>query len=94
LKEALPDLAIGTVDKFQGQEAAVVICSMATSTAQDAPRGMEFLYGPNRFNVAVSRAKVRFILVGNDAVMTPVCRMVAEMRLANSFCGFLGRGVD
>ena len=92
LKEALPDLAIGTVDKFQGQEAAVVICSMATSTAQDAPRGMEFLYSPNRFNVAVSRAKVRFILVGNDAVMTPVCRTVGEMKLANGFCGFLGRG--
>ena len=92
LKEALPDLAIGTVDKFQGQEAAVVICSMATSTAQDAPRGMEFLYSPNRFNVAVSRAKVRFVLVGNDAVMTPVCRTVGEMRLANGFCGFLGRG--
>jgi len=90
LEEALPGLSIGTVDRFQGQEAAVVICSMATSTAEDAPRGMEFLYSPNRFNVAVSRAKVRFILVANPALMTPMCRTVVEMRLANGFCGYGG----
>jgi uncharacterized protein len=67
---------------------------MATSTAEDAPRGMEFLYSPNRFNVAVSRAKVRFILVANPALMTPMCRTVAEMRLANGFCGYGGRVLD
>jgi len=88
LQAAMPDLAIGTVDRFQGQEAAVVILSMATSTAEDAPRGMEFLYSPNRFNVAVSRAKVRFIMVANPAVLTPACRTVGEMRLANGFCGY------
>src|SRR5262249_18381339 len=47
---------VGTVDKFQGQEAAVVIYSLTTSSPEDAPRGMEFLYSLNRFNVATSRA--------------------------------------
>src|SRR5690606_41893797 len=58
LKEAIPDLArnIGTVDKFQGREAPVVIYSMASSTVQDAPRGLNFLFNPNRLNVATSRA--------------------------------------
>jgi uncharacterized protein len=57
LKDRLPGIQIGTVDKFQGQEAPVIIFSMATSTPEDAPRGMEFLYSLNRFNVAVSRAR-------------------------------------
>jgi superfamily I DNA and/or RNA helicase len=58
LRDALPEGAhVGTVDKFQGQEAPVVFCSMATSTAADAPRGMEFLYSSNRLNVAISRAR-------------------------------------
>src|SRR5206468_1389677 len=58
LRKSLPDEArIGTVDKFQGQEAPVVIYSMATSTPEDAPRGMEFLYSSNRLNVATSRAQ-------------------------------------
>jgi AAA domain len=55
--QRLPDAKVGTVDKFQGQQAAVVIYSMTTSTPEDAPRGMEFLYNLNRFNVATSRAR-------------------------------------
>ena len=55
--DALPGFRIGTVDKFQGQEAPVSIYSMATSSAADAPRGMEFLYSLNRLNVATSRAQ-------------------------------------
>ena len=59
-QERLPRGArVGTVDRFQGQEAPVVIYSMATSTPEDAPRGMEFLYSPNRLNVATSRAQMR-----------------------------------
>lgn len=54
---------VGTVDKFQGQEAAIVIYSMATSRPEDAPRGMEFLYSLNRLNVATSRARCAAILV-------------------------------
>jgi hypothetical protein len=51
------DVPVGTVDKFQGQEAPIVIYSMATSRPEDAPRGMESLYSLNRFNVATSRAR-------------------------------------
>ncbi len=57
LGDALPGFRIGTVDKFEGQEAPVSIYSMATSSAADAPRGMEFLYSLNRLNVATSRAQ-------------------------------------
>ena len=56
LTARMPDVPIGTVDKFQGQEAPVVIYSLTTSSPEDAPRGMEFLYSLNRLNVATSRA--------------------------------------
>jgi uncharacterized protein len=89
LRENLPEgVAVGTVDKFQGQEAPVVVFSMANSTVEDAPRGMEFLYSPNRFNVAVSRAKIRFVLVADPGVLTPECGTPERMRLANAFCRF------
>ena len=58
---------VGTVDKFQGQEAPVVIYSMATSRPEDAPRGMEFLYSLNRLNVATSRARCAAIVVASPA---------------------------
>lgn len=89
LKEALPDIEIGTVDKFQGQEAPVMIYSVATSSPEDAPRGMDFLYSPNRFNVAVSRAKAMFILVGAPAIFEPDCKSPAQIKLANPFCRFV-----
>lgn len=84
-----PDTRIGTVDKFQGQEAPVVICSLATSSPEDAPRGMEFLYSPNRLNVAVSRAKTASILVASPRLFEPECRTPTQMRLANAFCRYL-----
>ena len=84
-----PGTRIGTVDKFQGQEAPVVICSLTTSSPEDAPRGMDFLYSPNRLNVAVSRAKTACILVGSPALFEPECRSPAQMRLANGFCRYL-----
>jgi uncharacterized protein len=80
---------VGTVDKFQGQEAPIVIYSMASSSAEDAPRGMEFLYSPNRLNVATSRAKCLAILVANDRLFFPECRTPEQMRLANGLCRFL-----
>lgn len=89
LKQALPDLNIGTVDKFQGQEAPIVIYSVATSSPEDAPRGMEFLYSGNRLNVAVSRAECLFIMVANKKIFEPNCKSPAQMKLANSFCRFL-----
>ena len=91
LSEALPTLEhrIGTVDRFQGQEAPVVIYSMTSSSSEDAPRGMEFLYNRNRFNVATSRARALCILVGNPALFEPDCRSPRQMKMANGFCRYL-----
>jgi uncharacterized protein len=80
---------VGTVDKFQGQEAPVVIYSMASSSAADAPRGMEFLFSPNRLNVATSRARCLVILVASDQLFFPECRTPEQMRLANGLCRYL-----
>lgn len=79
---------VGTVDKFQGQEAPVVIYSMATSRAEDAPRGMEFLYSPNRLNVATSRARCAAIVVASPRLYEPECRSPRQMALANALCRF------
>jgi uncharacterized protein len=80
---------IGTVDKFQGQEAPVVIYSMATSTPEDAPRGMEFLYSANRLNVATSRAQCLTILVANPDLFNVQCKTPRQIELANAFCRYL-----
>jgi predicted RecB family nuclease len=89
LQERLSGARVGTVDKFQGQEAPIVIYSMTTSSHADAPRGMEFLYSPNRLNVATSRAKSVCILVGSPAVFEAECRTPRHMQLANAFCRYL-----
>jgi superfamily I DNA and/or RNA helicase len=89
LKDRLPGGRIGTVDKFQGQEAPIVIYSMTTSTSVDAPRGMNFLYSLNRLNVATSRAKCLSILVCSPALFEPECRTPEQMRMANAFCRYL-----
>jgi len=89
LAASLPDGArVGTVDRFQGQEAPVVIYSMTSSSAEDAPRGMRFLYSPNRLNVATSRARCLAIVVASPRVFVPDCRTPEQMRLANAFCRF------
>ena len=89
LQKRLPDYESGTVDKFQGQEAPIIIYSMASSTPEDAPRGMDFLYSPNRFNVAVSRARAIFILVGSPNLFEPDCHAPNQIKLANPFCRYL-----
>ena len=89
LQERLPGMRIGTVDKFQGQEAPIVIYSLTTSSAADAPRGMEFLYSLNRLNVATSRAKCLCILVASPSVFEAQCRTPRQMQLANAFCRYL-----
>ena len=86
--EQIEDVSVGTVDKFQGQEAPVIIYSVATSSPEDAPRGMEFLYSPNRFNVAVSRARGIFIMVSNPSIFEPDCKSPEQIKLANPFCRF------
>jgi len=89
LADRIPNMRIGTVDKFQGQEAPVVIYSMATSSPEDAPRGMEFLYSINRFNVATSRARCAVILVASPRLFEPECQTPRHMKLANVLCRFL-----
>lgn len=88
IQARLPNIRVGTVDKFQGQEAPIAIYSTATSTQADAPRGMEFLYNLNRFNVATSRAKCACILVTSPALMEADCRTPRQMQLANAFCRY------
>jgi superfamily I DNA and/or RNA helicase len=89
LKDKIPGARIGTVDKFQGQEAPIVIYSMTTSTHADAPRGMNFLYSLNRLNVATSRARALSILVCSPALFEPECKTPEQMKMANAFCRYL-----
>jgi superfamily I DNA and/or RNA helicase len=88
IRDRLPGARVGTVDRFQGQEAPIVIYSMAASSPADAPRGMEFLYSLNRLNVATSRARCAVVLVANPRLFAPDCRSPRQMRLANALCRF------
>lgn len=89
VQKALPGARVGTVDKFQGQEAAIAIYSLTSSSQADAPRGMEFLYSLNRLNVATSRARCLSIIVGSPTVFGAECRTPRQMQLTNAFCRFL-----
>jgi uncharacterized protein len=89
IQKRIPGARVGTVDKFQGQEAPIAIYSMATSSYADAPRGMEFLYSLNRFNVATSRAKCLSILVSSPQIFEAECRTPRQIQLANAYCRFL-----
>jgi hypothetical protein len=87
LQRVLPEGArVGTVDKFQGQEAELVIVSMTTSSEHDLPRFMEFLYSKNRLNVAISRARCTAIVIANPALMAIRCRTPEQMALVNTLC--------
>ncbi len=88
LRQHIPDtrIRIGTVDKFQGQQAAVVFYSMASSSGEDVPRGLDFLFSRNRLNVAISRAKCLAYLVASPRLLDANCRTVEQMRLANALC--------
>lgn len=86
LSDALPDgVRVGTVDKFQGKEAPVVIVSMCTSDGRESPRGLEFLLSPNRLNVALSRARCLAVVVGHPGLARTRCRTVEQMRLVGLF---------
>ncbi len=87
LRRILPEGArVGTVDKFQGQEAEVAIVSMTTSSGEYLPRFIEFLYSRNRLNVALSRARCLALVVMNPALLSIQCSTVEEMALVNSLC--------
>lgn len=88
LSSRLPGMRVGTVDRFQGQQAPVVIYSMTSSSAEDAPRGMGFLYSPNRLNVATSRAQCACILVAAPGLLEPECSSPEQMRWANGVCRY------
>ncbi len=91
LRQHIPDqrIKIGTVDKFQGQQAPVVFYSMASSSADDVPRGLDFLFSRNRLNVAISRAKCLAYLVASPRLLDANCRTVEQMRLANALCALV-----
>ncbi len=86
---ALRDVPVGTVDKFQGREAAVVFFSMAASSGEDITRGVEFLFSRNRLNVAVSRARCLAYLVCTDALLDTRARTVEDMRLISTLNAFV-----
>ncbi|HEV8403240.1 MAG TPA: TM0106 family RecB-like putative nuclease [Candidatus Limnocylindrales bacterium] len=89
IKRRLPaEARVGTVDKFQGQEAPISIYSMTTSSPELAPRGMDFLYSRHRLNVATSRARCISIVVASPDLLRVRARTPEQMRLANAFCRF------
>lgn len=89
LRDKLPDGArVGTVDKFQGQQAPIVFFSMTSSSGEDIPRGMDFLFSRNRLNVAVSRAQALSVVVCSPRLKWTRCGSVEQMRLVNMLCRF------
>lgn len=86
LSRALPEARIGTVDRFQGQEAAAVIISMATSGKDTIPRGTGFLFSRERLNVAVSRARCLVVVVASPHLLELPCSNVEDLRLVNTLC--------
>jgi superfamily I DNA and/or RNA helicase len=87
LRTCLPEGAqVGTVDRFQGQEAAIVLISMATSSGDDLPRQIEFLYSRNRLNVAISRARCLAVIVASPRLLETSCSTIEQLRLVNALC--------
>ena len=77
---------VGSIDKFQGQEAPIVILSMCASDAADSPRGIDFLFSKNRLNVAISRAQALAIVVGNPKLANTAVNNLKQMEQINFFC--------
>lgn len=87
LRAGLPGgVRVGTVDKFQGQEAPIVFFSMATSSGEDVPHNLAFLFSRNRLNVAISRAQCLAILVCSPRLLEARCHSIEEMMLVNALC--------
>lgn len=89
-----PSIRVGTVDKFQGQEAPVCLVSMTTSSGEELPRDIAFLFSLNRINVAVSRAQASAMVFANFALLETPCRTVEEMALVNTLCLLREHGGD
>jgi superfamily I DNA and/or RNA helicase len=87
LRAALPPgMRVGSVDKFQGQEAPVVIVSMCASPGETGGRGLAFVLDQNRLNVALSRAQSLAIVVGDPRLVESGCGRIADMRRLNLYC--------
>jgi uncharacterized protein len=86
LKSVLPGARVGTIDKFQGQEAEAVIVSMTTSSGEDLPRNIEFLYDKHRLNVAISRAKCLAVVIASPKLLHVHCTTPAQIELVNTLC--------
>jgi uncharacterized protein len=88
---ATAGVEVGTVDKFQGREAAVVLFSMTTSSAEFMPRDATFLFSKNRLNVAISRARALAYLICTDELLDTRARDVPQMTLISALCAFVER---
>lgn len=87
LRDGLPgEVRVGTVDRFQGQEAAICIVSMTTSSGEELPRDISFLFSLNRINVAVSRAQTAAYVLASPLLLAAPCRTLEEMALVNTLC--------
>jgi len=89
LRVCLPDFQIGSVDRFQGQEAPIVIISMCTSSGEGLSRGIEFIFSRNRLNVAISRAQTLAVIVGSPALAAACCNTIEQLALVNLYCRIL-----
>jgi uncharacterized protein len=87
----LSDVRVGTVDKFQGQEAPVVLVSMACSAIAEAPRGAEFLLNRNRINVAVSRGQWRAVIVRSPELTNYMPTRPSALEELGAFIGLSPR---
>lgn len=94
LRAALPGVRVGTVDKFQGQEAPICLVSMTTSSADEMPRDIEFLFSLNRINVAISRAQAAAMVFASPLLLEIPCRTIEDMALVNTLCMLREHGGD
>lgn len=94
IRQRVPNgVQVGTVDMFQGREAAIVVVSLAASALEDIPRGIDFLLSKNRLNVAISRAKALCVVVASPALLTAHCTTLSQIRLVNTLCRYVESAV-
>jgi predicted RecB family nuclease len=90
IAQHVPDgVRVGTVDTFQGQEASVVFYALTCSSADDVPRGLDFLFDANRLNVAISRAQALAVLVHCPRLLDADCKTLPTMRRVSVMCGLV-----
>lgn len=88
----IPGARVASIDKFQGQEAPVVILSMCASDGSSSARGLEFLFSRSRLNVAISRAKTLAFVVGSPDLLQAPCTSLTQMKLISFFCQIVEAG--